>query len=299
MNLSNLSTFVRKHDKKERSLKDIATELGFPKSWTLTKLLIHVFADKVSVRKDGNVNYVSITNSGASMPIEASKETNNPVDGLDSNRQRMIRATVGPFLPMPGIEALQSKLSIDVKQSDVQSRSIKQLAAEFGYPKSWTVEKVLRDAFGDSIDFRRSPPSTDPHLSVVPENLFRGRIKNFSSNNSGFKLPRTPWETGQLLTEFNKLVIENHDMYTLRSSLQEKTQIASKWVNGFVFMIKSLQSPEEEIVEFQTCQVAEFRSHVTKRVAEMDSNPVNDWDRWKVAYYLNIIQRYQPASEEE
>ena len=299
MNLSNLSSYVQQHDEKKRSLKQIAIDLGFSKSWTLTKLLTNVFDEKVSVRKDGNVNYISITNSIVSMSMEGPKETKKSVDELDSERQRLVRARVGPFLPMPGAEMLQSKLSSNVKQSDEQSRSIKQIAVDVGYPKRWTVGEVLGNAFGDYLNFRYSPPSTDPHLTVVPEVLFQSRIKNFSSNNSGFRMPRAPWETGQLLTEFNRLILENHDMYTLRDALHEKTGISKKWVSGFLFMIKSLQSPVEEIGEFQTCKITEFIAHVAKRVEEMDSNPVPDWERWKIGYYLNLIHQYEPAMEEE
>ncbi|MBL72934.1 MAG: hypothetical protein CMB41_07300 [Euryarchaeota archaeon] len=134
-----LCNLVRQSDAQRRSLRDLFTKLGHPKSTTMRNLLEHLLEAEATFRDEGNARYWSKKAMPRS-PIEARKQTVK-----DLFRSHLSSAD---FVPM-------STLVGRVKYADAEKRSTKTLTTLAGYPKSWGLLKILLDAFGNEIEVEK------------------------------------------------------------------------------------------------------------------------------------------------
>lgn len=86
-------------------------------------------------------------------------------DPLLTDRNPSLRAHVEPFLPNPGETKLLTVISNEIKAADAQGRAIKAIGVEVGFPKSWTVTRMLEAAFGPMVRIQQHDGTTT--LTVV------------------------------------------------------------------------------------------------------------------------------------
>lgn len=95
------------------------------------------------------------------------KEIGQPIE--QSARAEVMRSCVGPHLPEVGKEKLLAVISNEVKEKDKESRAIKAIGSQAGFPPSWTATRILEATFGPSIMIHHSAGATTlttKHTSV-------------------------------------------------------------------------------------------------------------------------------------
>jgi len=214
-----LGNQVKRSDPFDRSLRVLFLSLGRAKSTSMNTLLEDLLAGQASYRDDGTVRYWSrgATSDGPT------GQTHQPVKATSDNstekRQDIVKSLFVPHLPTTEFAAM-STLVGRIKYADPEKRSTKTITTEAGYPKSWGLMKILKDAFGSELEVQtdeqgkgevRLKPSEPPPLNTGPMTM---KGKHASAGNA-FRDAVTPYlpEIGEacLLTKLSNVVQEQHD----------------------------------------------------------------------------------------
>ncbi len=134
-----LGNQVKHSDGQQRSLRTLFLGLGYAKSESMNTLLEHLLKGQAMFRDEGTVRYWS-KQTLPQPPLEERRQT----------VQRLFRPHLSSkdFMPM-------STLLGRVKYTDAEKRSTKTLTTLAGYPKSWGLLKILKDAFGSEIEVEK------------------------------------------------------------------------------------------------------------------------------------------------
>ncbi|MBD39812.1 MAG: hypothetical protein CMB11_05435 [Euryarchaeota archaeon] len=198
-----LGNQVKHNDPQERSLRDLFIGLGHAKSKSMNTLLEGLLSGEATFRDEGTVRYWS---KGAKARASPGKR-NETVQSLFRPH-----LSTTEFMPM-------STLLGRVRYADSEKRSTKTLTTLAGYPKSWGLLKILKDAFGDDIEVEKDEDGKGmirvKALAETPaQRTATSTAEKYSSAGAAFKKAIAPFlpEAGEQrsLSQLSNVIQQAH-----------------------------------------------------------------------------------------
>jgi hypothetical protein len=303
--LTEISNQVKGQDASNRSIKSIGIQLGFPESWTVTKMLQSVFQNDLQFEKIGGSVFVSLaTTDKCSAPgtgvqnvankIQPKQETNRLEFGEQTDRGTLVRMEIRKFL-LAGEEIYLGAFA--KKYYETTSTRLKSKISEFGFPKSWTILKSITTAFGPLMHVREDGREVYIQLADYQP------CKNFNRSKGFMSYPQTPQLLRVFWDAYASSVPNTLGWLEFKAQLSETSGISrGRLLSPMMVLQRCLGGSQEQPVPWSAVGIATFVSKIRQAIDDADDEIFSNLEEEGIAdWYLRSFQAIVEArgTEEE
>lgn len=303
--LTEVSNQVKGQDASNRSIKSIGIQLGFPESWTVTKMLQSVFQDELQFENIGGSVFVSLaTTDKFAAPVngvqnevdqaQPKQETDRIDFGEQTDRGSLVRMEIREFL-LAGEEVYVGAFAKQYHQST--GIRLKAKFGDVGYPKSWTLRKTLEVAFGSLIEIWDVDGACFARLNDYQP------CNNFNKTKGFMSLPKTPQDLVKFWKAYSEIVPNTLGWEDFRLLLSEHTGLPrGRLLSPLMLIQRILGGCKDEVAEWDVVKATDFVNLVQTSYNEFDGEILSPEaagiKEWYLRSFLWFVNR-QELSEEE